>query len=48
VVVVHRLDRLTRHLGDLQKLMALFEHHGVALVSVPQSRTPRICMGGWR
>ncbi len=37
VVVVHRLDRLTRHLGDLQKLMALFEHHGVALVSVTQS-----------
>jgi len=37
VVVVHRLDRLTRHLGDLQKLMELFEHHGVALVSVTQS-----------
>ncbi len=37
VVVVHRLDRLTRHLGDLQKLMELFEQHGVALVSVTQS-----------
>ena len=37
VVVVHRLDRLTRHLGYLQKLMELFEHHGVALVSVTQS-----------
>ncbi len=37
VVVVHRLDRLTRHLGDLQKLMELFEHHGIALVSVTQS-----------
>lgn len=37
VVVINRLDRLTRHLGDLQKLMELFEHHGVALVSVTQS-----------
>jgi site-specific DNA recombinase len=37
IVVVHRLDRLSRHLGDLQILMSVFEQHGVALVSVTQS-----------
>ena len=37
VVVVHRLDRLTRHLGDLQQIMAVFEQHDVALVCVTQS-----------
>jgi site-specific DNA recombinase len=37
IVVVHRLDRLTRHLGDLQTLMTQFEQHGVSLVSVTQS-----------
>jgi site-specific DNA recombinase len=35
--MVHRLDRLSRHLGDLQTLMSIFEQHGVALVSVTQS-----------
>lgn len=37
VVVVHRLDRLTRHTGDLQRMMDLFERHNVALVSVTES-----------
>ena len=37
ILVVHRLDRLSRHLGDLQTLMSIFEQHGVALVSVTQS-----------
>jgi DNA invertase Pin-like site-specific DNA recombinase len=37
VVVVHQLDRLTRHLGDLQEIMAIFEQHDVALVCVIQS-----------
>jgi site-specific DNA recombinase len=37
VVVVHRLDRLTRHAGDMQSLMSVFEQHGVALVCVTQS-----------
>jgi DNA invertase Pin-like site-specific DNA recombinase len=37
VVVVHRLDRLTRHVGDMQTLMSVFEQHGVALVCVTQS-----------
>jgi hypothetical protein len=37
IVVVHRLDRLSRHLGDFSALMQDFERHGVALVSVTQS-----------
>lgn len=37
VVVVHRLDRLTRHVGDMQTLMSVFEQHGVALVCVTLS-----------
>lgn len=37
VVVVHRLDRLTRYMADLQRLLDLFERHGVGLVSVTQS-----------
>ena len=37
IVVVHRLDRLSRHMGDFSALMQDFERHGVALVSVTQS-----------
>lgn len=37
IVVVHRLDRLTRYMGDLQRLLDLFGRHGVGLVSVTQS-----------
>lgn len=37
IVVVHRLDRLTRHMGDFSALMQDFECYGVALVSVTQS-----------
>jgi DNA invertase Pin-like site-specific DNA recombinase len=37
MVVVHRLDRLSRHMGDFTGLMQTFERHGVALVSVTQS-----------
>ena len=37
IVVVHRLDRLSRHMGDFSSLMQDFERHGVALVSVTQS-----------
>lgn len=37
IVVVHRLDRLTRHLGDLQTLMTQFEQRGVSLVLVTRS-----------
>ncbi len=36
VVVVHRLDRLTRNLSDFQQIIAEFNTHNVALVSVTQ------------
>jgi DNA invertase Pin-like site-specific DNA recombinase len=37
VVVVAKLDRLTRSVGDLDRLMKLFERKGVALVSLQES-----------
>ena len=37
VIVVHRLDRLSRSLADFVKLMRRFRDRGVALVSVTQS-----------
>lgn len=37
IVVVHRLDRLSRYMVDFSKLMQSFERFGVALVSVTQS-----------
>lgn len=43
VIVVHRLDRLTRSLFDLETLLPLFEFKGVALASVTEqigTRTP--------
>jgi site-specific DNA recombinase len=36
-VVVYKLDRLTRSVADLDKLMKLFERKGVALVSLQES-----------
>jgi site-specific DNA recombinase len=36
-VVVAKLDRLTRSVGNLDKLMKLFERKGVALVSLQES-----------
>lgn len=35
-VVVYKLDRLTRSMRDLLDLLALFEQHGVALISVSE------------
>jgi DNA invertase Pin-like site-specific DNA recombinase len=37
VVIVYKLDRLTRSVADLDKLMKLFERKGVALVSLQES-----------
>ena len=34
VVVVYKVDRLTRSLADFAKLVELFDAHGVAFVSV--------------
>ena len=36
IVVVHRLDRLSRRLVDFTKLTSFFDEHGVALASVTQ------------
>jgi site-specific DNA recombinase len=36
-VIIHKLDRLTRSVADLDKLMKLFERKGVALVSLQES-----------
>jgi DNA invertase Pin-like site-specific DNA recombinase len=36
VVVVYKVDRLTRSLADFAKLVELFEAHGVSFVSVTQ------------
>ena len=40
VVVVYKVDRLTRSLADFAKLVELFDAHGVSFVSVTQSSTP--------
>jgi DNA invertase Pin-like site-specific DNA recombinase len=36
-VIVHKLDRLTRSVADLDRLVKLFEKKGVALVSLQES-----------
>src|SRR3954451_12968049 len=37
IVVVYKVDRLTRSLGDFAKLVELFDEHKVSFVSVTQS-----------
>jgi len=41
VVVVYKVDRLTRSLADFAKLVELFDAHQVSFVSVTQAFTPR-------
>src|SRR5262249_27373055 len=36
VIVVYKVDRLTRSLADFAKLVELFDQHGVSFVSVTQ------------
>lgn len=36
-VIVHKLDRITRSVGDLDRLVKLFDNKGVALVSLQES-----------
>ena len=45
VVVVYKVDRLTRSLADFAKLVELFDGHGVAFVSVTQSFNTTTSMG---
>src|SRR5829696_5853452 len=48
VIVVYKVDRLTRSLADFAKLVELFDQHGVSFVSVTQtsSSIPRARWGG--
>src|SRR3954453_3863823 len=45
VVVVYKVDRLTRALSDFAKLVELFEEHGVSFVSVTQAFNTTSSMG---
>jgi site-specific DNA recombinase len=45
VVVVYKVDRLTRSLPDFAKLVELFEAHGVSFVSVTQQFNTTTSMG---
>ena len=41
VIVVYKVDRLTRSLADFAKLVELFDEHNVSFVSVTQQFNPR-------
>jgi site-specific DNA recombinase len=45
VVVVYKVDRLTRSLADFAKLVELFEEHGTSFVSVTQQFNTTTSMG---
>src|SRR5437763_10039530 len=45
VVLVYKVDRLTRSLADFAKLIELFDAHNVSFVSVTQSFNTRSSMG---
>ena len=45
VIVVYKIDRLTRWLADFAKLVELFDSHGVSFVSVTQQFNTTTSMG---
>ena len=45
IVLVYKVDRLTRSLADFAKLIELFDAHGVSFVSVTQSFNTHSSMG---
>ena len=45
IVLVYKVDRLTRSLADFAKLIELFDDHGVSFVSVTQSFNTSSSMG---
>lgn len=45
VLVVHKLDRLTRNIGDLYDLLELFERHRVKFVSITENIDTSTAMG---
>ena len=44
VIVVYKVDRLTRSLADFAKLVELFEAHGVSFVAVTQQFNTTTCL----
>ena len=45
IIVVYKVDRLTRSLADFAKLVELFDAHGVSFISVTQSFNTTTSMG---
>jgi DNA invertase Pin-like site-specific DNA recombinase len=45
VVVVYKVDRLTRSLADFSKIVEIFDSHGISFVSVTQSFNTTTSMG---
>src|SRR3954470_21801955 len=45
IIVVYKVDRLTRSLADFAKLVELFDQHGVSFVSVTQAFNTTSSMG---
>jgi site-specific DNA recombinase len=45
IIVVYKVDRLTRSLADFAKLVELFDQHGVSFVSVTQHFNTTTSMG---
>ena len=45
VVLVYKVDRLTRSLGDFAKMVEVFDAHGVSFVSVTQQFNTTTSMG---
>jgi len=45
VVVVHKLDRLTRNVGDLHELLSVFERKEIKLVSISENIDTSSAMG---
>ena len=45
IIVVYKVDRLTRSLADFAKLVELFDHHAVSFVSVTQQFNTTTSMG---
>src|SRR6267143_5033005 len=45
IVVVYKVDRLTRSLADFAKLVELFDQYGVSFVSITQSFNTTSSMG---
>jgi site-specific DNA recombinase len=46
IVVVYKVDRLTRSLADFAKMVELFDAQHVSFVAVTSSSTPQLPLGG--